>query len=155
MAVKRKRRHFRIRGEKAYFSDVDETLILMDEIPPDVDESSLVKVCLNPKKPEAWVWGIRHERHIDLLRKMAARGFAIVVWSAGGEAWADYIVGLLELDGLVDATMGKPDWYADDKTPNGFMNGRIYLHQSNPMKDEHGWVTEAIDATKTLVKTTK
>lgn len=161
----RKRRHFRLRGEKAYFSDVDETLVIIDEIPPGIDRSKLIKICLNPKKPEAWCWAMRHERHIDMLRKMAARGFAIVVWSAGGEAWADYIVGLLELDGLVDATMGKPDWYADDKTPDNFMKGRIYLHPFNPMKDDRGWVSDAIDAgedpddlcdvNKDLVKTTK
>lgn len=167
--TKRKRRHKRIRGEKTYFSDVDQTLILMDEfmngIPEGVDQSKLVKVCLNPNKPDAWVWAMAHTRHIELLRHMAARGFAIVVWSAGGEAWADYVVGLLGLDGLIDATMGKPDWYADDKTPDNFMQGRVYLHPFNPTKDVRGWVVDALqagidpddvcDPNKNLPKTTK
>lgn len=169
MPAKRKRRHFRIRGEKTYFSDVDQTLILMDEfangIPDDIDQSKLIKICNNKNKPDSWVWGMRHERHIALLRAMAARGFAIVVWSAGGEDWADYIVGLLGLDGLIDATMGKPDWYADDQIPYKFMKGRVYLHPFNPMKDERGWVVDALDAgfdpddvsdvNKNLPKTTK
>jgi hypothetical protein len=165
MATKRKRRHFRIRGEKTYFSDVDETLILIDEIPDGVDPSTLVKIRMNKNKPDAWCWGMRHERHIELLRQMAARGFAIVVWSSGGEAWADYIVDVLGLDGLVDATCGKPDWYADDKTPDNFMKGRIYLNPFNPSKDHRGWVVDAIsahedpndlcDVDKNLPKTTK
>lgn len=146
----RKHKHFRIKGGKTYFSDVDQTLILMDEfsdgIPEGIDQSKLIKIHLNKNKPDAWVWGMRHERHIALLRAMAARGFAIVVWSAGGEEWADYIVGLLDLGGLVDATCGKPDWYADDQIPYKFMKGRVYLHPFNPTKDERGWVVDALDA---------
>lgn len=167
--TKRKRRHFRIRGEKTYFSDVDQTLVMMDEfqdkIPDGVDVSKLIKVHNNKNKPDAWVWAMRHERHINLLRAMAARGFAIVVWSAGGEDWADYIVGILGLDGLVDATMGKPDWYADDKGPDNFMKGRVYLNPGNPTKDVRGWIPDALeagidpedlcDAQKNLPKTTK
>lgn len=169
MATKRKRSHKRIRGEKTYFSDVDQTLILMDEfvdgIPDGIDPATLVKVHNNKNKPDAWVWGMAHKRHIDLLRAMAARGFAIVVWSAGGEDWADYVVGLLGLDGLIDATMGKPDWYADDQNPDRYMKGRVYLHPTNPTKDVRGWVVDAntygidpddlCDASKNLAKTTK
>ncbi len=160
-----KHKHIRIRGEKVYFSDVDETLVIIDEIPPGVDESKLIRICLNPNKPDAWCYAMRHERHIEMLRKMAARGFAIVVWSAGGESWADYIVKLVGIEGLVDATIGKPDWFADDKEPHEFMKGRIYLHHGNPTKDIRGWVQDALDAgfdpddlcdvLKNLPKTTK
>jgi hypothetical protein len=168
-ATKRKRRHFRIRGEKTYFSDVDQTLILMDEfvngIPPDIDQSKLIKVNNNKNKPGAWVWAMPHYRHIEFLRQMAARGFAIIVWSAGGEDWADYIAGLVGIDDLIDATCGKPDWYADDKTPASFMQGRVYLDPFNPSKDLRGWAVDAVtagvdpddvcDAEKNLPKTTK
>src|ERR1051326_8851461 len=111
--TKRKHKHVRIRGQKFYASDVDETLVIIDNIPEGIDESTLVKICINPNKPDAWCWAMRHERHIDMMRKMAARGFTIVVWSAGGEEWANYVVELLGLEGLVDVTMSKFDWFAD------------------------------------------
>lgn len=142
--MKKRSKCKRIRGEKIYYSDVDETLVIIDEIPPGIDESKLIKIQNNKKG--VTIYAMRHERHINLLKQMAARGFAIVVWSAGGEAWAWYIVNLLELEYIVDATMGKPDWYADDKGPNEFMKGRVYLHHGNPTKDLRGFVADALDA---------
>lgn len=142
----KKHKIMRIRGEKTYASDVDETLVMMDHIPDDFDRSKLIKVNNNKNKPGAWAYAIRHERHIELMRQMAARGFAIVVWSAGGEDWAWYIVHLLGLEGLVDATMGKPDWFADDKKPEDFLKGRVYLDMGNPTKDLRGFVVDALNA---------
>ncbi len=140
---KRKNRIIRIRGPKMYGCDVDETLIMMDHIPPDIDESKLIKVKNNKKG--VWAYAMPHVRHIDLMRKMAARGFKIVVWSAGGEDWAYYIVNKLGIQDLVDVTMGKFDWFADDLPPEQFMKGRIYLDPFNPSHDMRGWVSDMLD----------
>jgi phosphoserine phosphatase len=83
-----------------------------------------------------------HRRHIELLKDFASRGHTIIVWSAGGEEWAWYVVKKLKLTGIVRYTMSKPDWYIDDLQPEEFMKGRIYYDLKDAAKDKRGHVTK-------------
>lgn len=60
---------------------------------------------------------VPNKHNIQLLKKMAMRGHAIVVWSAGGADWAEAVVKALALEEYVEVVSGKPQYYIDDK-PN-------------------------------------
>lgn len=68
-----------------------------------------------------------HKGHIKILKDRKARGSHIVVWSAGGFAWAAAVVKALGLESYVDQVMTKPHAYIDDKYAAEFMGERIYL----------------------------
>lgn len=68
-----------------------------------------------------------HKGHIKILKDRKARGSFIVVWSAGGYAWAESVVKALKLQDYVDLVMTKPHAYVDDKKSEEFMGEHIYL----------------------------
>jgi len=68
-----------------------------------------------------------HNGHIKILKDRKARGSFIVVWSAGGYAWANAVVKALGLEEYVDLVMTKPHAYVDDKQAAEIMGERIYL----------------------------
>lgn len=72
-------------------------------------------------------WVRPHLPHLKVLKNKAARGSFIVVWSAGGYAWAKAVVDALGLQEHVGLIMSKPVAYMDDKMANDFMGERIYL----------------------------
>lgn len=95
-------------GPTAYF-DVDDTLLMWD-IPKDHDPSKLVRTMCRHKQDIVYP----NEYNIDLLKKMSARGHAIVVWSAGGSDWAEAAVKALHLEEYVDVITTKATYYIDD-----------------------------------------
>lgn len=68
-----------------------------------------------------------HEEHISLLKKYKARGFTVVVWSAGGVDWAENVVKALKLEEFVDAVFTKPCRYVDDLHCEKWMGCRVYI----------------------------
>lgn len=76
-----------------------------------------------------------HTRHITLLQEFKARGFTIILWSAGGSDWARMVAESLYLNHCVDFIMDKPSWYIDDKTSENFMGERIFLDLKDKTKD--------------------
>jgi len=94
-------------GPTACF-DVDDTLVMW-EIPNGFEEDLVTIQCrdyielLAPNK-----YNINH------LKKLAKRGHAIVVWSAGGSDWAEAVVKALELEDFVEVVMSKPHYLIDD-----------------------------------------
>lgn len=95
-------------GPTAYF-DVDDTLVMWDlpENPPLVD-CALIKC----RGYESKVLINRY--NVDLLKKFAKRGHAVIVWSAGGADWAEAVVKALRLEEYVCVVSGKPSYYIDD-----------------------------------------
>jgi hypothetical protein len=56
----------------------------------------------------------RHERHLTLLDNLKAVGYAVVVWSHGGAAWARQVVEALGIEDVVDVVVAKPALWLDD-----------------------------------------
>ncbi len=107
----------------------------------DIDETLVSPTNWNyPKKKQSFVNidGIRfyiHKRHVTLLKEFKARGFTIILWSAGGSEWAKTIAIQLKLEPIVDFIMDKPNWYIDDKPSTKFMGEQIFLDPMNFKKD--------------------
>jgi len=70
---------------------------------------------------------VPHEKHINLLKKYKARGFCIIVWSAGGVKWAKSVVETLALQDYVDIVLTKPNRYVDDLACEKWMGCRVYI----------------------------
>lgn len=112
-----------IKNENTAFFDVDETLI----IPCDIHEADLdTFVLIFDERINKKLYFNKYVEHIDLLKQMKARGRYIVVWSAGGFAWAQKVIEVLGLIDVVDLVMTKPGCYVDDKDANCFME-RVYF----------------------------
>lgn len=74
-------------------------------------------VLLNHKAPDIFIKGIPvkiHQAHVQAIKEHHARGHYVIVWSAGGSAWATLVVQLLGLTAHVDHVQAKPTWYVDD-----------------------------------------
>ena len=65
-------------------------------------------------------------KNIDSLKKHAARGHTIIVWSAGGSDWAEDVVKALQLEEYVDIIIPKPSWFYDDLEPNDFLKNNLH-----------------------------
>lgn len=101
--------------QPTYF-DVDDTLVMWDL--PDTMKNNL------------WIDGTYfkvHKPHIEVLKKHAARGHTIIVWSQGGWEWAEKVVKALELEEYVDLVIEKPKWIYDDLPASKFMPESYYL----------------------------
>lgn len=108
-----------IHGITAYF-DVDDTLLMWGLN----DHPEAIEVDFQGVKKKLVV----HKTHITKMEEHKFRGHRIIVWSAGGSEWAEYVVKLLKIEHLVDLVITKPDWYYDDLRSEVFMpeNTRVY-----------------------------
>lgn len=103
-----------VKGLTVYF-DVDETLILF-----------------SPVEGDEYNFTFRiSAAHIRALKEHHYRGHKVVVWSAGGAAWAEKVVKDCELEGYVDLCLSKPSWFYDDKRADEFMPevNRVYFEE--------------------------
>lgn len=119
-----------IRGNTVWF-DVDDTLILWNP-PKDQLESRGIDITC-PKSMtlnddgelvDCGSWTTKvvpHRVHVEQLKKHKLRGHKVIVWSAGGEDWAEAAVKALKLEDFVDIVVEKPSWIYDDIKPEDFM----------------------------------
>jgi predicted phosphatase len=118
-----------IKVESTIFFDVDDTLIMWVKTENfDLRE----KVSIKSPYDDTINHVFKHKGHIKILKDKKARGSLIVVWSAGGFAWAEAVVKALELENYVDFCMTKPSSYVDDKQAQEIMGERIYLPFGGP-----------------------
>jgi len=110
-------------NDKTVYFDVDDTLLSWDTVNGDekavriTDESGEV-FYLRP-----------FLKHIENLKMHSLRGHFIIVWSAGGYAWAREAVRVLDLEKYVDLVVAKPAWVYDDLPANEIIpeaNRRYY-----------------------------
>lgn len=113
--------------ESTVFFDVDDTLVMWGR--EDLYDKDLMEV-KSPYHGETHVLA-PHKGHIKILKDRKARGSFIVVWSAGGFAWAEAVVKALGLEKYVDLVMTKPHAFVDDKTAAEIMGERIYIPFGN------------------------
>lgn len=131
---------FTVKSHRSVFFDVDDTLIIWDWQSVTDDMNELITI-VDPESGHTEMV-LPHQRHIQLLKQFKARGHTVVVWSAGGWAWAESVVKQLGLEDLVDVTMAKPDWYVDDLPASAYMGRNIYKHPSDSTKDVTSWDTD-------------
>jgi phosphoserine phosphatase len=111
-------------SDNTVFFDCDDTLVMWN-IPVGKEEQ-----CITFDNYGFIERLLPHEKHISQLKRHAARGHRIVVWSAGGWEWAHSVVKALKLESWVDCVMSKPRWFYDDLTAEEFMpeSNRIYFN---------------------------
>lgn len=84
----------------------------------DVDETLIISVPKGNVDDECFMlggtWWRPHHRHIHQLKAHSARDHTILVWSAGGDAWAERVIRHLDLVDYVDYLVDKPLWAYDD-----------------------------------------
>lgn len=68
-----------------------------------------------------------HLAHVRALKEHWRRGHHVIVWSAGGGAWAKHVVNMLNLGYFVHETKAKPRWTYDDR-PESIQGDSIYLY---------------------------
>lgn len=118
-----------VANESVMTFDVDETLVLWRDASPDDDT---VSVPCPHSDGNPLVVLVKHRPHIKLLKNHAARGTAIIVWSAGGYEWARAVVLALGLEDCVHFIMSKPRAYVDDLPAAEILGERIYLKPDSP-----------------------
>lgn len=116
---------------KTFFFDVDDTLLFLNkEGHPDAKE-----IIRNGVTKHV----LAHEPHIELMRDAKFRGHKVVVWSAGGAEWAEFVVNWLGIGDLVNHIIGKPDWYVDDQIAgtDRFLPEAIRIYKSHQDGYDH------------------
>lgn len=113
--------------ESTIFIDVDDTLVMWDKSYRKMRESTIGTIAIKCPHSQSNNYLVPHRAHIKILKDRKARGSFIVVWSAGGFAWAEAVVRALDLEEHVDLIMTKPHAHIDDKKPKDFMGEHIYI----------------------------
>jgi len=118
-----------VKTESTIFCDVDDTLVMWRK----AKKGDKVVAVTNPHSGEQ-NYLVVHKGHVRVLKDRKSRGAHIVVWSAGGYAWAEAVVKALGLEEHVDLIMSKPLMYIDDKKAKHFMGEHLYI----PYGDGYG-----------------
>ena len=90
--------------------DCDDTLVNWDISKYPHTEDELVQV-----PDDQYHWKVLpHHKNIELLKRLKAQGYGIVVWSAAGNDWARTVIQMLGIEQFVDICMSKPELAVDD-----------------------------------------
>lgn len=119
------------------FFDVDDTLVMWDATPEELETKGIVieypiQKVYNYKGVQTRL-NIRektvmpHQLHIKKLIEHKLRNHTVVVWSAGGSQWAEAVVRTLGLTDYVDLVVSKPNWCYDDLTAAEFIPTPIWI----------------------------
>ncbi len=118
-----------IESQTTCFFDVDDTLIMYDNKEP------FDTYIADPYETGNEILVRIHQRHVKLLKDFKAKGYFIVVWSAGGAPWAKQVVNTLCLNDYVDIVMSKPLKYVDDRTAEHILGTRIYINEKGNLEE--------------------
>lgn len=110
-----------IRNENIITFDVDDTLVMWGK-----SKHKRAKLITDPSSGLSYKL-VPHRFHINLLIQHYGRGYTIIVWSAGGYAWAQEVVKELGIEKYVDLVMTKPCKYVDDLVCNEWMGEHLYF----------------------------
>jgi phosphoserine phosphatase len=120
-----------IENESVIFCDIDDTLTMWQ----DTDDAVWVRC---PHYGEKYKLAV-NRGNLKILKDRKARGSFIVVWSAGGYAWANAVVQALGIEKYVDQIMSKPIGYIDDRPAEKILGEHIYIpHNSGYGKRSYG-----------------
>lgn len=111
-----------ITSERIIPCDVDDTLIHHSPI------EGCRKISFDdPFFPGTTVSLWVNEPMVRILKDEKVRGAYVIVWSKGGNRWANAVITALDLINYVDLVLTKPVTYLDDKDCNEWMKDRVYL----------------------------
>ena len=122
-----------IDNEMVVFFDVDDTLLMWENHNHWIDKPGKKEIVCPYSNATSFL--IPHKDHIDLLIKYKARGYVVIVWSAGGCRWAQAAVDVLHLNDYVDFTMSKPLKYVDDLPAKEILGERVYIPYGRPGRE--------------------
>ncbi len=113
------------KSEQVICVDIDDTLIIWGEFDKSKHKFIIVVDPHTGKHLELRV----HEPHLKIIESRLVRGALLIVWSAGGYAWAEAVLQGLYLQYNESIHVySKPIAYVDDKKANEWMGDHIYLH---------------------------
>lgn len=128
-----------------YF-DCDDTLVMW---PPHKGRDEDLIHIPDPYQAGKTIAVYPHKEHIAYLKnRWQKNDDTIVVWSAGGQPWAQAVVTALGLGNVVDHILAKPDVYVDDLHCAQFMGQQLY----KPYGDEQ---SELFGTSEGLATTTE
>jgi hypothetical protein len=110
------------KSEQVICCDIDDTIVLWN---PEAPGDKIEIPC--PHSLHGHFDLKTHEPHIRLVKERLARGAVMIVWSAGGWAWADSVFEALGIDHENIHIYSKPYAYIDDSECQNWMGDRIYL----------------------------
>lgn len=93
--------------------DVDDTLIFWEEGYDQPGKNKVEIVCPYDGKV---TYHRVHQRHVEFVKKLKARGYTIVIWSSAGARWAEAVVNAIGLSEHADWIQTKPVKVLDDLT---------------------------------------
>jgi hypothetical protein len=70
---------------------------------------------------------VPHQKHIQKLKGYSKSGYFVIVWSAGGGAWAKEVIKVLGLEEHVHLVTGKPVYLFDDLPLQDAIGERKYF----------------------------
>lgn len=118
-------------GDKICYCDVDSTLIEWQSTEEDKEKYGIEFHCPgsltydkygNISYEGAWTEKlVPNWPQIEQLKKHRLRQHTVLVWSAGGCAWAESAIRTLGLEQYVDVVISKPSWVYDDLPASEFM----------------------------------
>lgn len=111
-----------IKNEQVIMCDIDDTLIMWQKRKTGCAEVDVT--C--PHSGRKYTLPINFG-NLKVLKDRKARGSTIIVWSAGGFAWAKAVVEAMKLQDHVDFIMSKPIGYIDDKSADKILGEHIYI----------------------------
>lgn len=121
-----------IKSRKIICFDCDDTLVLWNDKGRTWGKNN--KDCLQFRDPyidwdyfSSYLYLKPNTEVVDLVKKYKAAGWTVIVWSAGGGAWAEEVVNVLKLNEFVDIAMSKPEAYVDDNDSTCWMGTYIAI----------------------------
>jgi hypothetical protein len=129
-------------GDNTVWFDVDDTLVMWHATSEQLAAHGVEIVCpgsyfLNDvgqieQGPSFTNKILPHGYHIDQLKRHKLRGHRVIVWSAGGAAWAEAAMKGLRLEEFVDLCIAKPTWLYDDKKIEEFIPKPYWFKWEKP-----------------------
>lgn len=104
-----------------YF-DCDDTLVMWHQQNEEGFDERFISITHNGYRMAL----VPHQKNIEMLKDCYNRGYSVVVWSAGGLAWAQKVTKSLKLNKYVHFILSKPLEHVDDIRCCEFMGRNAY-----------------------------
>lgn len=120
MANRRKKSRVVVESAIAYYSDVDDTLVMGNLSDYPESEHITIDFVNGPVKV------VPNQKMINLLTFFFKLGYPVIVWSKTGGKWASVVGQALGIDHMVSAYIPKPTFYGDDLPAESWIGPRRY-----------------------------
>ena len=131
--------YFTTKPGRLVMVDCEDTLVMWD-LPEDMmlNDDALVTVSCREHSDRLYP----NKYNIELIKKMAKRGHEIIIWSGGGQEWAEAVVKALNLEEFVSGVIQKPTYFIDDIADPKHWMGKHGYFDSDGNRSGHQMVYE-------------